>query len=472
MNNKTIIIRPHFVYVFTLLYPYLSLLIIPVIRGVYRYLAGKSSTFSAFLTAEVVMLCIAFFAAVLKLKRTKITVSNHIKVEKGLIFKVRYTVPQTASRVFMLESDPFLRLIGVYRLKIYTEAGNRAKPDERLPISKSTATELYRQLMVEGQAVKSNTLGNVIMSAALSSSMAGFLLAAPLVKSVASLLGNGLTAVLPKLRSQSFSVDDLETLSKALPLLVFVGYIVSFAVILLRNSGFSSIKNGDKIMLDSGRLPHRTAFLEVLSVNSIKTVTAPLMRLANKCAVKFSACGFGRAKGEIGLLLPCVRTTLADGLTRWLLPQFKELKTSIKPDRRAIKRCAFLPLIFMALTLLSAMITYRLFPKLHSVIITLALLVFVIILLWLIARITVLLKGEVSVDVNAYSLTGRYGFGTVKLQCDKRNVESITVRRTPFDYRYRHCTVILRTSYKNHDSVKLKYLNYDKVCELLELGIE
>ena len=472
MSNKKIIVRPHFVYIFTLLYPYLSLLIIPVIRGVYRYLVGKSSTFSAFLTAEVVMLGIALFAAVLKLKRIKIIISGDVRVEKGLIFKVKYTIPQTVSRVYMLESDPFSRLFGIYRLKIYTEAGTRRRPDERLPISKKTATNLYQELKVEGQAVKSNTLGNVIMSAALSSSMAGFLIAAPLVKSVASLLGNGLTAVLSRIKSQNVGIEELEVLSKALPLLIFVGYIVSFAVILLRNSGFSSVKSGNRIMLDSGRLPHRTAFLEVTSVNSVKTVTAPLMRLANKCAVKFSACGFGRAKGEIGLLLPCVRTTIADGLTRWLLPQFEQTEALAKPDRRAIKRCVFLLLAFMISAVISATVAYRMVPKLRSVIITFALLIFVVILLWLTARLTVLCKGELSVKGKHYSITGGYGFGTVKLQCSKKNIESITVRRTPFDYRYQHCTVILRTSYKSSDSVKLKYLDYGKVCELLEFKLK
>ncbi len=463
MNNEKTPVRPHFVYVFTLLYPYLSLLIIPVIRGVYRFLAGKSSTLSAFFAAEVIMLCVAFLAALLKLKYTRLTFDSDITVQKGLIFRVRYTIPNKASRVVMLESDPFSRIVGIYRLKIYTEAGARRRPDEKLPISRKTAMLLFERLKIDGQTVKSNTVGNVVMSAALSSSMAGFLLAAPMVKAVASFLGEGISSVLPRLRQQSLETAELEAIGQMLPLVFLLGYTVSFAVLLLRNSGFSSVKSGNRIMLDSGRLPHRTAFLKTDSVNAVKTVTAPLMRLAGKCAVKFSACGFGRSKGEIGLLLPCVKPQLASGLVQWMLPEVKTAKGKVAPDKSAKRRCVLLPCILVAAVVFAARSLQLMLPFLRSVILSFAMITVIIILLWLVARLLVLYKGRFSVDRDSCSVTGRYGFGTVKLQCALKSVECITVCRTPFDRLHGHCTVKVRTAAKNRDEVKVKYLDYGEV---------
>lgn len=466
--NEKITVKPHFVYVFTLLYPYLSLLVIPVIRGVYRFFAGQKSTLSAFFAAEVVMLLLAFFAALLKLKSTKLQLSDDIEVQKGLIFRVRYVIPQGASKIIMLESDPFSRLFGVYRLKIYTEAGRRRRPDESIPISRKTAELLFKMLKVEGQTVKSNTLGNVVMSAALSSSLTGFLLAFPVVRAFVGLVGEGMAAALPELRSKVGLIAEAERLVRFLPLVFLIGYAVSFAVLLLRNSGFSSVRSGDRIMLDSGKLPHRTLFLSTRSVNAVKTVTAPLMRLAGKCAVKFSACGFGRSKGEIGLLLPCVKPQLAKGLTKWLLPQFKAPETDLMPDKKAVKRSAFLPLAILAATAVAAYTVHTRYRMPQSVLVPLLLIASAVILLWLTARLLGALKGVFALDEQNCRILGQKGFGTAELMCEKGNIQYFRILQTPFDRRHRHCSLKVVTSAKNRDAVKVRYLDKHKVEALLQ----
>lgn len=466
--NEKITVKPHFIYAFTLLYPYLSLLIIPVIRGVYRFLVGKSSTLSAFFVAEAAMLLLAFLAALLKLKSTKLLLDGDIAIQKGLIFKVRYVIPKNVSKVIMIESDPFSRIFGIYRLKIYTEAGRRRRPDESIPISHKTAKRLFGMLKIEGQTVKSNTVGNVVMSAALSSSMTGFLLAFPIVKAVVSLVGEGVSAVLPKLRQQSLGAVELEWLGRALPVIFLVGYAVSFAVLLLRNSGFSSVKSGNRIMLDSGRLPHRTLFLDIRSVSAVKTVTAPLMRLAGKCAVKFSACGFGRSKGEIGLLLPCVKPQLAKGLTKWLLPQFNSPKATVVPCRKAIPRCIYLPCAVLLLTIVSAVAVHLMLKYSSRVLVPLVIIAFIIISLWLMGRLFALLKGGFSFDVRSCKVIGQQGFGTVEMLCSRDDIEYIRILQTPFDRRHRQCSVKVATSTKNRDTVKVRYLDKHKVEALLQ----
>lgn len=466
--NEKITVRPHFIYALTLLYPYLSLLIIPVIRGGYRFLVGKSSTLSAFFTAELAMLLLAFLAAVLKFKSTKLLINGDIAVQKGLIFRVRYVIPQKASRVIMIESDPLSRILGIYRLKIYTEAGRRRRPDESIPISRKTAKKLFGMLKIEGQAIKSNTVGNVVMSAALSSSMTGFLLAFPIVKAVVSLVGEGVSAALPKLRPLSLGAVELERLGRALPIIFLVGYAVSFAVLLLRNSSFSSVKSGNRIMLDSGRLPHRTLFLDIRSVSAVKTVTAPLMRLAGKCAVKFSACGFGRSKGEIGLLLPCIKPQLAKGLTKWLLPQFKSPPNTATPCRKAIPRCVILPCAVLLLTIVSAVAVHLMLKYSSRVLVPLVIIAFIIILLWLIARLLALFKCGFSFDGRSCKISGQQGFGTVEMLCGSDDIEYIRILQTPFDRRHRHCSVKVGTSAKNRDTVKVRYLDERKVEALLQ----
>ena len=251
-------------------------------------------------------------------------------------------------------------------------------------------------------------------------------------------------------------------------MIFFAGYAVSFAVLLLRNSGFSSVRSGGRIMLDSGKLPHRTLFLNIRSVNAVKTVRAPLMRLAGKCAVKFSACGFGRSKGEIGLLLPCVKPQLAKGLTKWLLPQFKVPKMAVTPDKKALKRSVFLPLAAVAAAAATAYAVYTRYRLSPSKFVPLVLIVSTMILLWLTARLLGALKGAFALDKQNCRIVGQKGFGTVELMCHKGDIQYFRIMQTPFDRRHRHCSVKVQTSAKNRDTVKVRYLVKDCVEALLQ----
>ncbi len=466
--NKTLTVRPHFVYAFTLLYPYLSLLVIPVVREFYRFVTGKDSTLSSFFTAEVAMLIIAFLTAVLKLRRTKLEFCDYVKVQKGLFFKVNYTIPEHCEKVIMLESSPFSRLIGMYRLKIYTEAGRRRRPDEKLPISKKTAQLIFEKYKFCGQAVKSNSVGNVIMSAALSSSFTGFLLAFPIVRFIVSAVGESTTSIFKRVEASEIDPEWLLAVIRALPISVLIGYAVSFLVIFFRNCGFSTAKNGNRIMLDSGILPHRTVFLKENSVNAVKIVTAPLMRLANKTAVKFSACGFGRAKGEIGLLVPCVKPQFVKGLAEWLLPSVKIPENTLSPDKKAIRRCFWLPTFFGSLVISLGIAFLRYSPNIRSTVISAMIITLVIILMWLAARILLVFLGCISLENGTCKAVGRSGFGTVELLCPLQSLERIKITKSPFDRRHGHCSVTVQTAFKNRDKVKVKYLDYKSVLELLE----
>ena len=189
MNDSGFTVKPHYIYITNLLYPYLTLLIIPVIRGLLQYLFGGKGALSAVLTAEAVLLCVAVFVAVLKLKRIVLFFDRSISVQKGLFCRVSYRIPPSASKVVVLESNPLLKILGAYRLKIYTEAGLRRRPDESILVRRADAARIYAMYKVKGETVRSNTYGEVIMSAALSSSTAGLLLSIPIIKVVLSVLG-------------------------------------------------------------------------------------------------------------------------------------------------------------------------------------------------------------------------------------------------------------------------------------------
>ncbi len=461
MKQVEITVKPHFLYLARLLYPYLTLLIIPVARGLFSHLFNGKSTLSGVLVAEGILLALAITTAILKLKRTRLCFSDgKITVKKGLFLRVKYSIFNVESRVTVLESNPVLSIFGAVRLKIYTEAGKSKRADENILISRKTAGEIYKIYGSNGQAVKSNTLGEVIMSAALSSIAAGLLLTVPIVKVAMSLLGKNLPSLLPTAKSIYLNTADVRVLGRWITVVLLLGYAVSFLALFLRNFGFLSVKSDKKIMISSGFLPHRVAMLSTRSVKAVRTVTAPLMLLAKKCAVKFSACGYGRLKGEIGLLLPLVKPTIARGLVQWLLPSFKPTEFNLKPARKAYWRIVWLPLLLVSIAVAILVFVKIYFYKLWGFGVLIALLIVSYALVLLLMRCYAVKSGGVSGTSGQITACGIKGFALDKLQIKKESVQWVRISRTPFDKRLGHCTVKFRATGKNRDSVKVKYLNY------------
>ena len=469
MKQVEITVKPHFLYLARLMYPYLTLLIIPVARGLFLHLFYGKNTLSGVLVAEGILLVLAGVTSVLKFKRTRIYLSNDkMTVEKGLFLRVNYSVFNDKSMVTVLENNPVLSLFGAVRLKIYTEAGKSKREDENILINRKTAGEIYKIYGSTGQAVKSNTFGEVIMSAALSSVTAGLLLTVPIVKVTMSLLGKNLPSLLPTAKNIYLSTADASVLGRWLTAILLLGYAVSFLVLFLRNYGFLSVKSDEKIMISSGMLPHRTVMLPSQSVKAVRTVTAPLMLLARKCAVKFSACGYGRLKGEIGLLLPSVKPTIAKGLVQWLLPRFKQTEFKLKPERKAYRRIIWLPsfLLSVAVEILGFVKVY--IYKLWDFAVLVAVFITVYAIVLLLMRCYSVKHGgvsEVSEQITAYGIKG---FSLDKLQLKTEAVQWIRISRTPFDKRHGHCTVKLRATGKNRDTVKVKYLDYHDCVSFFE----
>ncbi len=465
MSQNKLEIRPHCLYVANLLYPYLTLLIIPVARAFYLYFSKEAETVSAVVGAEAVMLLVAVNVAVLKFKRMRITLDSEksIHVVKGLFCKISYEIPKEASKIIVLETNPILSLFGACRLKVYTEAGTKRRADESIPIRRSDAERLLASYEVKGETVQSNTYSSVVMSAALSSATAGVLLAIPIVKVAVSLLGKSIPSLLPEIHDNQKLYEWMKTAGKYVPLVIGLGYVISFAVLLLRNYKFSSVRSNKYIMLDAGKMPHRTVLLEARSVNAVKTVKAPLMLLADKCAVKFSACGYGRRRGEIGLLVPCVKPVFANGLIGWLLPQMGFKGETVRVDKKGIRRCVWLPMGTLALTLTATTVVSAMFPRFKMPAMAVALPIVMFCGVWLAVRLYIARKGGVAFSNKGIWVKYRRSATVNELKCQKEDIESITIKQTPFDKRHGHCTLKLRLLDKNRDVAMLRYLDASEI---------
>lgn len=136
--EQSIRIKPHRLLIFTYLYPYLTLLIYPAIRGLLNF--HETGIITRLIIGEVMAALLAAGIAVLKYALCSITFTEEELVfRKGLFYRVQLTIPAEKIVLVTSENNPFYALFGVVSLKIYTDAGVKGGADIRIPIRKEKA---------------------------------------------------------------------------------------------------------------------------------------------------------------------------------------------------------------------------------------------------------------------------------------------------------------------------------------------
>lgn len=468
MQDKNLKITPHPVYIIKLMYPYLSLLIIPVIKGAIGFINGNIQTTPEFLVAEMLLLSSIILVSFIKYRRFKIFVFDEIEVTRGLFCKIYYKIPKNASQLVVIETNPILSRFNIYRLKIYTETGGRRRPGEDIPIRRRDASGLIEALGPENlpKRIGKNT-NNVLMALAASSSAAGLLIIAPVIKITAGIFGKNTTSVLPEIQKTSELLENFEKISVWLTSVLLVGYVISFIVIILRNFGFKSSSDSEIIMLDGGVLPNRKIIFKKRFITAVEVLSPPIMRLLNRCIIKFSCAGYGRSAGELSILIPCIKPDMVKSKINRISPRLTKDTPGVYPSRRVFKRCIFMPFAFFCVLQFFCVIVTNRLPKLKMLIFLIVVILSIFDILFLFVRLNSFLKGKFSVNNGIVTVISNKRLSTVEVMTNVYDVDMFKITRTPFDNALNLCKVSVRVLNKSKDKVSLKFLPFDDTKKLI-----
>ena len=131
-------LKPHRLLVLTYLYPYLTLLVYPAVRGLLNY--HETGVVTRLIVGEVLASLLAIGIAFLKYKLFRISFTEKEMVfSKGLFYRTTTTIPAEKIVLITCENNPFYAIFGVTNLKVYTDAGVKGGADISIPIRKENA---------------------------------------------------------------------------------------------------------------------------------------------------------------------------------------------------------------------------------------------------------------------------------------------------------------------------------------------
>jgi len=459
---KTIEIRPHKCIVLSFVYPYLSLLFIPLIRGISNY--GKGGALSSFLIGESIVALIVAVIAILKWHRFHCLISEDaVTIKKGLFYRVEFNIPTEKIGIIALDKSPLLSFVGARGLKIYTESGNSKKATVDIPIKISDANNV--NALYYDQTPKKiyhcHLVETIILSATVSSAATGLLIAAPIISQTGKLIGASLSdMILAEITKVSERLPSIiPTAASVISIVLLAGYMISFVNAFLRNINFEIFKNNDTLVVDAGVFPHRTIMLDIKDIQAVSIIQNPVMQLLRHYTVKMSISGYGKSKNEVSVLLPAVTKREINNFLDEFLPEWKNNDIDNRPPASSIRRFIIPPVVLILAAFPAQWILGRYYPQFSDLFLFLAYVLIGISFIWGATRIRQFVRGGISFGDTITMISGRY-LSLVELRVKQDNVEYFRVFRYPQDYLSGLCRLKIAVRSKNGDRLFFISLNY------------
>lgn len=463
--KEKIRIKPHRLLILTYLYPYLTLLIYPAIRGLFNY--RETGVLTRLIIGELLASLLAVGIATAKYALCSITsTEQELVISKGLFYRTQTTIPAEKIVLVTSENNPFYALFGVVSLKIYTDAGIKGGADINIPMRKENAAKImngYDAATAELQ-YKSRFWKVLLMAAATSSAATGLLIAAPIVNQAGSILGETLNRLLfEKVLEFSERIPvEIPRIAGIISIILLAGYGVALLNGLFKNAGFRVYKKDSVINIRAGILPRRSIVFDLQYMRAATARQNWFMRLLGHRSVKISVGGYGEKRRESAVFLPAVTKTEMQMVLGEFIPELPEYKISFAPPRIAILRFLTPPAVLFALILPARILLTALFPQFRDVIEFFAMVAAVIDLLFAVCQL-------VRFKTSGFSLKkylictggGGFNFKTVTTRAD--DIEEVIVTRFLPDFISGFCRTTFKIRDKNRDKLTVSSLKYKPV---------
>ena len=130
--------KAHPLMIFSIIKPFLFILLIPVLRGIVQYIENRKAT--TILEQEMGVLLVIFLYGFLRWRLFRLTLDEEaVTVRDGLFMVRQAVIPISGLSSVQSEQTPLDYILGSVTFRINTEAGSRQKTDYSFKLSRKDA---------------------------------------------------------------------------------------------------------------------------------------------------------------------------------------------------------------------------------------------------------------------------------------------------------------------------------------------
>ncbi len=265
----------------------------------------------------------------------------------------------------------FYRFFGCYKVCIDTNADFINGHDITLTLKKSDfilLTNILKEKNV-GKVKYSYTPKKVhliIFSFLFSSTLSGVILLATLMIQVSRIIGRQLEQkylTIVNDRIQNFLTINLPPIAIAVASVIIIGWLYSLAVNLLRHWNFTTVRQGDSIIIKSGFITNRENVIMRNKIYSIDKRQNFFMRMFQICSVNIDCAGYGKGMRQIAVLLPITTNKEVNNSLKILMPNHVNPHNKLKSRFRDFIGFTTPPFLLGISIPILAHVMWRIFPE-------------------------------------------------------------------------------------------------------------
>ncbi len=458
--------RAHPLMIITIMKPFLFILLIPVLRGVIQYIKNGQPT--RILGMEIFLFTLITLFGVVRWRSFRLVCSEKtVTVRDGIFFIRTAVIPIGGLSSVQSEQSPLDYIFRSVTFRINTEAGSRDKTDYSFKLSRKDSHTVSDLLYghKSGEPVRFSPVKIAILSAATSSAVTGILVGVPFLNGVAKLAGLGVNEVMDELNRVSAKFQTyFPPIVNTVTLILLASFLISFVYSFFRYLKFRIFLDDNRIEVRSGLFVMLRTSFKKASVNNVKIEQTFLMMLLRRYAMKVNVGGYGEAKSESQVLIPC-------GRYRELKAMFSDYFPFLKPKGEPLKskvgavhenRYLFWAEIFAAVLLSAAFYFGSRFEEFGLLVLFVTFVLgFIIVFYALLCHIEYK-RCEVRFDKTVFA-RGKKGLRKCRFYCPRERVGEIKIARYPPDKYFKTCNVKIVTRSESADAIVVRHLDYEDV---------
>lgn len=458
--------KAHPIMIFRYIKPALFVLLIPVIRGLIRYLDNRKST--QIWGLESIAFAGILLYAILRWRAFRLIChADKVEICQGVLVKTRAVIPIKGLSSIQSEQNPLDFLLKCVTFRINTEAGEKNGTDFSFKLSRKDSLEVSELLYGKGETnpVRFSTIKIAILAAATSSAFSGMFVVVPIINYAAKFAGMGINEMFEELthftaKMQTYFPPIVNTIT----LVLLAAYAASFVYSFLKFINFRLYLDSDRFGIQSGFFSKfRTSFKKV-SVNDVKMEQTPLMFLLRRYALSVNVGGYGERRSDTQILVPFgTREQVYDQFGDYF-PFLRTVGVTNMSKKGAVhaNRFYFWGEIFFVLLVAAVLIEWHYFAEFWQLIVFAACISLLVILYYTLLCRHEYKHGKICLDKTVF-VSGKSGLRRCRLFCPRENVGEIKLMRFPADKLYGTCNVRVTVCSERADSMALRHVIYEDV---------
>lgn len=440
--------RAHPICIFENLSRYFWLFLFPLIRSLVIFDGGFFYWLSGAWFDLLIVAAIFGFAVLRWLFTGYSLLPDGIRVRKGILIQKDLIVRSSSLSSVCVTVPFFYRPFRAVRVQGDSDAGRAKRCDFSLVLSPAAAEEMRHAIRrTEGRNRNYQTGGKFLALFAFvsSKSFVGVIFVFTLLTQSGRIFGRTFqTMIIDQLtglaRSLAFGIPPA---AAYLGLLIFLGWLASFLINLLRNARFSVKRRGNSLHIGAGILTRYRRRIDIRRITQLELRQSPLMKLLRVSSVFLRCAGYGKAKNELAVLFPVVGEKERNTLLSDTMPEWQVSENTLRPSAGALLFFLGPPAAVGALIAAAASLFGIRFPEWSEMAAFLGWMFEIPVLWWMVARAIGFRHTGASGCGETRTMRYVKGLALYTAIVRKEKILGVTYRKSPVQRFTGRCTVIV-----------------------------